>query len=118
MSCTYVGLYGSDFGFYVSFPTLLACFLGFDIPTSSFIFIENVFFLLFLFPLFFFLNVFLWTAEILYVIMKSYNHKCINICSSIKDSLLYLCIDYHSLSLTDNVYSLFHLQHCLPFYKK
>ena len=50
--------------------------------------------------------------------MKSYNHKFIKICSSIKDSLLYLCIDYQSLSLTDDVYSLFHLQHCLPFYKK
>ena len=46
-SCTYVGLYGSglfNFGSYVSFPTLFACFLGFDIPTSSFIFIENVFY--------------------------------------------------------------------------
>ena len=44
---TYVGLYGSgsfNFGSYVSFPTLFACFLGFDIPTSSFIFIENVFY--------------------------------------------------------------------------
>ena len=41
---TYVGLYGGDFGSYVSFPTLFACFLGFDIPTSSFIFIENVFY--------------------------------------------------------------------------
>ena len=40
-SCTYVGLYGGDFGSYVSFPTLFACFLGFDVPTSSFIFIEN-----------------------------------------------------------------------------
>ena len=37
--------------------------------------------------------------------MKSYNHKCIKICSSMKVSLLYLCIDYHSLSLTDDVYS-------------
>ena len=45
---SYVGLYGSGFGSYVSFPTLFACFLGFDIPTSSFIFIGNVF-LLFLF---------------------------------------------------------------------
>ena len=27
-----------------SFPTLFACFLGFDVPTSSFIFIENVFY--------------------------------------------------------------------------
>ena len=37
---TYVGLYGSslcNFGSYVSLPTLFACFLGFDIPTSSFI---------------------------------------------------------------------------------
>ena len=43
---TYVGLYGSgffNFGSYVSFPTLFACFLGFDIPTS-FTFIENVFY--------------------------------------------------------------------------
>ena len=29
--------------FYVSLPTLFACFLGFDVPTS-FIFIENVFY--------------------------------------------------------------------------
>ena len=50
--------------------------------------------------------------------MESYKNKCIKICSSIKVSLLYLCIDYHSLSLTDDVYSLFHLQHCLPSYKK
>ena len=44
---TYVGLYGSglfNFGSYVSLPTLFACFLGFDVPTSSFIFIENVFY--------------------------------------------------------------------------
>ena len=55
-SCTHVGLYGSglfNFGSYVNFPTLFTCFLGFDVPTYSFIFIENVF-LLFLFPLFFF----------------------------------------------------------------
>ena len=45
-SCTYVGLYGSGlikFVSYVSLPNLFACFLGFDIPTSSFIFIETVF---------------------------------------------------------------------------
>ena len=56
--------------------------------------------------------------------MKSYNHKCIKVCSSMKVSLLYLCVDYHSLSLTDDVYSLFHLvcsptrssvSHCQPF---
>ena len=44
---TYVGLYGSglfNFGSYVSLPTLFTCFLGFDVPTSSFIFIENVFY--------------------------------------------------------------------------
>ena len=42
---TCVGLYGSglfNFGSYVSLPTLFAWFLGFDVPTSSFIFIENV----------------------------------------------------------------------------
>ena len=50
--------------------------------------------------------------------MESYKNKCIKICSSIKVSLLYLCIDHHSLSLTDDVYSLFHVQHCLPSYKK
>ena len=53
-SCTYVGLYGSGlftFGSYVSFPTLFACFLGFDIPTSSFTFIKSVF-LLFLYILY------------------------------------------------------------------
>ena len=46
-SCTYVGLYGSGLfnsGSYVSFPTLFACFLSFDVYTSSFIFIENVFY--------------------------------------------------------------------------
>ena len=43
---TYVGLYGSDFGCYVSFPTLFTYFWGFDVPTSSFIFIENVFIIL------------------------------------------------------------------------
>ena len=49
---TYVGLYGSGlFNFrsyvvYVNLPTLFACFLGFDVPTSSFIFIENVFIIL------------------------------------------------------------------------
>ena len=51
MSCTYVGLYGSglfSFGSYVSLPTLFAWLFGFDVPTSSFIFIENVF-LLFLY---------------------------------------------------------------------
>ena len=48
--------------------------------------------------------------------MKLYNYKWIKIYSSIKVSLLYLCIEYHSLSLTDDVYSLFHLQHCLPSY--
>ena len=48
-SCTYVGLCGSglfNFRSYVNLPTLFACFLGFDVPTSSFIFIENVFILL------------------------------------------------------------------------
>ena len=48
-SCTYVGLYGSglfNFRSYVNLPTLFACFLGFDVPTSSFIFIENVFIIL------------------------------------------------------------------------
>ena len=47
--CTYVGLYGSglfNFRSYINLPTLFACFLGFDIPTSSFIFIENVFIIL------------------------------------------------------------------------
>ena len=46
---TYVGLYGSalfNFMSYVNLPTLFACFLGFDVPTSSFIFIENVFIIL------------------------------------------------------------------------
>ena len=44
---TYVGLYGSglfNFVYYVSLPTLFAYFLGFDIPASSFMFIENVFY--------------------------------------------------------------------------
>ena len=38
---TYVGF---NFASYVSLPTLFTCFLGFDVPTSSFIFIENVFY--------------------------------------------------------------------------
>ena len=47
--------------------------------------------------------------------MKSCNQKCIKICSSMKVSLLYLCIDYHSLSLTDDVYSLFtYITVCTP----
>ena len=47
--------------------------------------------------------------------MKSCNQKCIKICSSMKVSLLYLCIDYHSLSLTDDVYSLFtYITVCSP----
>ena len=48
-SCTYIGLYGSglfNFRSYVNLPTLFTCFLGFDVPTSSFIFIENVFIIL------------------------------------------------------------------------
>ena len=39
-------MYGSglfNFGSYVSFPNLFTFFLGLDVPTSSFIFIENVF---------------------------------------------------------------------------
>ena len=43
---THVVLYVSglfNFGFYVSLPTLFACFLAFDVPASSFVFIENVF---------------------------------------------------------------------------
>ena len=46
---TYVGLYGSglfNFRSYVNLPTLFACFLGFDVPTSFSIFIENVFIIL------------------------------------------------------------------------
>ena len=42
-SCTYVGLYRSGLFNFVSHLTLFGCFLGFDIPTSSFIFIGNVF---------------------------------------------------------------------------
>ena len=36
--------------------------------------------------------------------MKSFNHKCIKVCLSMKVSLLYISIDYHSLSLTDDAY--------------
>ena len=46
---TYVGLYGSglfNFRSYVNLPTLFACFLGFDVPTSFAIFIKNVFIIL------------------------------------------------------------------------
>ena len=46
--------------------------------------------------------------------MESCNQKCIKICSSMKVSLLYLCIDYHSLSLTDDVYSLSYSTVCSP----
>ena len=57
---TLEGLYASDFGSYVSFSTLFACFLGFDIPTSSFIFIE-MFFIILVSPVFFLngVNIFL-----------------------------------------------------------
>ena len=41
---TYVGLYGSGLFNFGSYLTLFACFLDFDIPTSSFIFIGNVFY--------------------------------------------------------------------------
>ena len=40
---TYVGLYGSGLFNFGSHLTLFACFLGFDIPTSSFIFIGLLF---------------------------------------------------------------------------
>ena len=45
--------------------------------------------------------------------MKSYNHIFITICSSMKVSLCIYQLFMHSFSLTDDVYSLFHLQHCL-----
>ena len=35
------------FGSYVSLATLFTCFLDFDIPASSFIFIENAFILVY-----------------------------------------------------------------------
>ena len=35
-----------NFGSYINLPTLFAFFLGFDVPTSSSIFFENVFFCL------------------------------------------------------------------------
>ena len=35
--------------------------------------------------------------------MKSFNHKCIKVCLSMKVSLLYISLIYHSLSLTDDV---------------
>ena len=46
---TYVKIYGSsvfNFGSYVSLPTLFACFLGFNIPTSSFILLKMFFIIL------------------------------------------------------------------------
>ena len=43
-SYTYVGLYGSGLLNFGSHLTLLACFLGFDIPTSSFILLEMFFY--------------------------------------------------------------------------
>ena len=43
-SYTYVRLYGSGLFKFGSHLTLFASFLGFEIPTSSIIFIENVFY--------------------------------------------------------------------------
>ena len=94
-SYTYVGLYGSglfNFGFYVSLPALFACFLSFDVPTSSFIFIENVYFIILVSIVFFLLNgVNMFCTMQKYwcklYIMKSYNHIFIKICSSMKVSL-------------------------------
>ena len=40
----------------------------------------------------------------------------LRLCSLLKVN--YLSIDYHSLSLTNDAYFLFHLQHCLQFHKK
>ena len=40
-SCRYVELYGSGLFNFGSYVSLFACFLGFDVPTSS---IENVFY--------------------------------------------------------------------------
>ena len=47
LTCTYVGLYGNDLFNFVpaAIPTLFTYFLGFDISTYAFIFIENVFLL-------------------------------------------------------------------------
>ena len=44
--------------------------------------------------------------------MKEFNHKCIEVCSSMKVNINYLRIDYHSFSFTDDVYFLFYLQNC------
>ena len=59
----------------VSFPTLFACCLGFDIPASSFPFIENIF-LLFLFSLLFFSEF----CEYFFVDLRKYyiHHAVIN----------------------------------------
>ena len=54
-SCTYVGLYGSGLLKFGPHLTLFASLLGFDIPTSSFLFIGNVFYYS-CFHCFFFLN--------------------------------------------------------------
>ena len=43
-SCTYVGLYWKEFGSYVSFPTLFACFFGFWHPYIFFHFHWKCFF--------------------------------------------------------------------------
>ena len=103
---------------YVSLPTLFTCFLGFDVPASSFIFIENVFYYS-CFHCFFFLNgvnIFCTLRKYwckLYYIMKSYNHTLIKICSSMKVSVLYIISIIYAFS--DDVYFLFHLQHCRQF---
>ena len=81
---TYVGLYGSDCGSYVSFPTLFACFLGFWHPSLHILsFLLKMLFIILVSIVFFFLNaygvnIFLKIAGILYIIMKSWNHTIIN----------------------------------------
>ena len=114
-SHTYVGLHGSglfNFGSYVTFPTLFTRFLGFNIPTSSFILFQ-MFSIILVSIVFFFLN-----GVNIFCKLQKYWCKLIKICSSMKVNLLYLWIDYLSLSRTNDVYSLFHLQHCLQSYKK
>ena len=89
------------------------CLPAFWVLTSLHLlsFLLKMFFIILVFIVFFLngVNIFFCRLQKYYnyIIMKSCNQKCIKICSSMKVSLLYLGIDYHSLSLTDGVYSLF-----------
>ena len=110
-----------NFGSYVSLPTLFACFLGSDVPTSSFIFIENVFYYS-CFHCFFFVNMFCTLQKYwckLYI-MKSYNHIFIKMSSSVFVYMNYLCNVFHLqmmyiLYFTYSTVCSPSVCHCVPF---